>query len=134
MSGAVREVDYGRDPEPHREQRERGIGQLGDDVEGEPSAEDGRDRIARDPESPGQVRLGAAQDNHADRHHGEGDQGSHARQVYEHPERYEPSERPDEDATIIVLRTGTREVGLILWKISGSIPSRPMAKRMRVCP
>jgi hypothetical protein len=50
------------------------------------------------------------------------------------PRGTNPASAPTKRPTIMVFRTGTRVVGLIRWKTSGSIPSRPMANRMRVCP
>src|SRR5829696_5484635 len=45
-----------------------------------------------------------------------------------------PASSPTKAQTMMVLRTGARVRGSTRWKISGSIPSRPMANRMRDCP
>ena len=45
-----------------------------------------------------------------------------------------PASRATTTATTMVLFTGVWVRGFTVWKNSGSIPSRPMANRMRVCP
>ena len=97
--------------------------------------QDRRHRIAGHLEAARQVGRGAAQHHHADRDDEERDQRADARHLGEEVDRHaaRPAARST-TATMIVCGTGVSVRGFTLWNSGGTIPSRPIANRMRVWP